>query len=196
MAGIGVKVDVSQARRGLAAIMRRAQDTRPLMDRLGQHEVTVTKLRFEKRGPGWPQINPYFAELKRRTTGGNAPLTFRGKLATSIYHRVRGPHSVRAGSNLPYAARQQWGGHGMRGPHFFNLYIEPEYEQGKRGLRMKRDDKGRLLGKLRIRQTPTAKKQLMRSLDITPRPFLKEPDEANWNEKLALIERHLLGGPA
>lgn len=189
MPGVGIRVDVSEAQKKLAGIMRRVSDTRPLMNRIGAHEVGVIKLRFEKGGPGWPSIHPYFAELKRRTVGSKPPLTFRGKLAASIMHQVRGKDSVRAGSPRREAATHQYG---ADAPRAFYLYLEPEYVTGKRGKPVPlRDDKGRILGKLRLRQAPNTKRQLV-FLQPRAREFIKEPDTANWDEKLAIIARHLL----
>ena len=177
----------------LDEVMARFGDLRPLLERWGQYQVGVVKRRFQAAGPGWPPKNPYIAELERRTNGsGNVPGTFRGRLAGSITDDIvgaGGDKMLRVGSPLRYAATYQFGTPPGE-PRVFYLQVIPDKDaEGN----YERDEQGRVLGKIALRQSPNAVPQLM-ALNIKARPFLVEPDAAEEREMIDIAERYLLGG--
>lgn len=174
-------------------------DARPLLDKIGRLAKNNTSRRFGQKGPGWPPVMPYFAELKRRSgKGSSAPLKFTGQLARSIDYQVVDGRTLRVGSTDRRAATHQFGTKPGE-PRVFNLWIVPDKVPGKRKEEIDaRDEAGRLLGRLTLApigaQLPgqgMAKKQRM-VLNITARPFLKAPDRIETAEITAIASRHLL----
>ena len=93
---------------------------------------------------------------------------------------------------MRYAATQQLG---SRGPRSFYLYIIPDREKGKRGLRIKRNDKGFVLGKLvekREYDQKTAVRQLI-TINVRPRPFIEPPTDYDWERIGNLVTRQVAG---
>ena len=97
-----------QARiRDLAAGM---SDTRPLLDALGAELVSQMQRRIadEKEAPGGQAWEPWSEDYARTRHGGQSLLQGEGSLLDSLQHAVS-PSLVMAGSNLIYAAAQQFG---------------------------------------------------------------------------------------
>lgn len=163
------------------------RNTLPLLRRIG-HVVqsvaqdAIQKADYKPKPPIW--------EIWEG--GKTAPLTYRGRLLGSITvdaDDVRG--SVRVGSPLAYAATQQFGSDGPRG---FYVYIVPEYEEGKRGQRVKRDEAtGYPIGLLRLKQGKNTIKTLVIQT-IEPRPFLPEEITPSMGAQMhAIAHDYLLG---
>ncbi len=188
MAGAAILCKNEELLRFLDELHEKYGDLTRLLSRWGDYQVGRVKRRFQEKGPGWPPKNPYFAELQRRSgSGGNTPLTFRKALSYSIVYDVSGGNTLRVGSNLSYAAMQQFGSRPGR-PHIFNLFIVPD--KNPDGT-FQRDENGRLLGRIALSQDASAHKQLMR-INITARPYLVEPNAGEERDMIYIAEQHLL----
>jgi phage gpG-like protein len=84
----------------LAELQRRATDTSPLMDRLGQAAVSDMQERFDtETTPGGARWTP---SIRAREEGGKT-LTQSARLRQSLTHNVMGRDRVEAGTNVIYA---------------------------------------------------------------------------------------------
>lgn len=184
MPSVGIHFDAGLLPQFLQEAIERTGNIRPLLNRIGIFEQSVTKKRFADAGPGWPTKNPYIAELQSRSGGsGDKALTFRGRLRQSIVYEVTND-SVTIGSPHVAAATHQFGSGGVRS---FYLYIIPDRDSEGH---IERDFHGRVLGKLALKQDPNAVKQLVH-WRIKARPFLKAPEGREEEEILMLVEDHL-----
>jgi phage virion morphogenesis protein len=115
MAGVQIHVNIS----GLEQLQRRIDrllkpDRRRLLDAVGAEVESQTRRRLstEKTGPDrkpWQALSSGYAAWKRKLFGGIGILELHGGLTDSIQHLLSGGQ-VEVGSNLPYAAIQQFGG--------------------------------------------------------------------------------------
>lgn len=189
MGSVAVRFENSELLRFLDDITKKFSDLTPLLSRWGNYLVGSAKRRFMDGGPGWPPKNPYMAELQRRSGGGgNKPGIFRGRLLASLTSDIIGGKVLRVGSPLRYAATYQFGTPPGQ-PRVFNLYIVPD--KNPDGT-MQRDEKGRVLGRIALKQDAGAVKQLL-AWNITGRPFLVEPTQAEERELIDIADDALLG---
>ena len=108
---ISLRIDFSQVR-GIADAMARLEaiDQAELLEDLGAEGESQARRRLqeEKRSPDgtpWPAWSPAYAETRH---GGQRLLQSEGDLVDSLQYAVSGLR-VGIGSNLPYAARQNFG---------------------------------------------------------------------------------------
>jgi phage gpG-like protein len=202
MAGAAVSLDTRELDRFIERALNFGQNPEGVLRRVGQIVQSHTKQRFQdpsRRRRPWPKKWKMFSIWQG---GKTEPLTARGRLMQSITYDLRGRGanaSVRVGSGLPYAATHQWGDDR---PRRFTLFIVPEYEDGVRGQRIKRDpDTGYPVGKMTIGQgdgaggrvaPKGAVKVLVRLNSIRPRPFLQEPDQREAEEIHSLVTKYFL----
>lgn len=171
----------------LDEVKERTGNIKPLLEDWGKYVKGITQDRFHRGGPGWPPKNPYFAELQRRSgRPGNAPLKDRGRLAGSITYDIVSGSTMRVGSPLRYGAMHQFGSTEQRG---FYIFILPD--KNPDGT-MQRDEKGRLLGKIVLRQHGAGVKKQLIKQRTTARPYLKEPDVFEEAEMLKMAEKYLI----
>ena len=108
MAGVAYsyRIDDADVRAALARLADAGADTEPMMDEIGGMLVASTIDRFERGvgpdGRAWPE------SIRARETGGRTLVDSR-RLLLSITHRA-GRDQVTVGTNVIYAAIQQFGG--------------------------------------------------------------------------------------
>ena len=100
----------------------RATDSRPAMRAIAEYLMTITKVRFDKEGPGWAPLSQSWANYKYRNKLDPRILRARGNLFNSV--TIPGSkgsvlvirnHNLEYGSSLPYARTHQFGGRSPRG---------------------------------------------------------------------------------
>jgi len=108
---ISVKIDDRELQRAIKRKLKECDDLTPLMRRLSGVMADAVEENFEQEGrPQWAALSP--RTIKSRTRQGHWPgriLQLRGRLAASIVtDHTR--DSAKIGTNLVYAAIQQFGG--------------------------------------------------------------------------------------
>jgi phage gpG-like protein len=92
--------DLPRVEHILAELQRRAVDTSPLMDRIGQATVSDMQERFDTETA--PDGSRWTPSVRARTEGGKT-LTQSARLRQSLTHNVMGRDQVEAGTNVIYA---------------------------------------------------------------------------------------------
>lgn len=116
MAGTRLTIDYDDAdvRSAIGNAMTQLDNPQPLFESIGAGLLNSTQARFRKDGQAspegidWAALSPRYAVQKERKRPGQPILSYDGYLQKVVY-QVR-PDGVEVGSNLPYAARQQFGG--------------------------------------------------------------------------------------
>lgn len=85
----------------------RVGDLTPVLKKIGVYMVQRAKKRFADSGPGWPPLSP--ATIARRRGGSPKPLWDTGRLLSSIGILTSDRKEVKVGTNVIYAAVQQFG---------------------------------------------------------------------------------------
>lgn len=115
----------------LSALAHRGTDLTPLLEEIGENEVTNTTSRFEQTcapdGSRWQALKRPRAH-RRGGDGGNLPLNDTGALKTSIKTRLLGDSSVLIGSDLEYAITHQYGRGAIPARPYLGLNAETEAE--------------------------------------------------------------------
>lgn len=108
MAGVSytARIDDADAQRALARLIDAGGDTEPMMDEIGGMLVASTVQRFEQGVA--PDGTPWKESIRAREQGGQT-LVDSARLKQSITHRPA-PGQVEVGTNVIYAAIQQFGG--------------------------------------------------------------------------------------
>lgn len=114
MFSVELKADTVTA--GLARLGAQLGDLTPVMDQIGEYLVMSTKVRFPTgKGPGgvaWAPKSPTtMAAYRARKSNRIDPRPLfgpSGMLSSQIFHEA-GPNQLEVGSNLIYAAVQQFG---------------------------------------------------------------------------------------
>ena len=115
-----VLVDDHQLRQALKNLQAAGQDMKPAMRKIAQAMALIVEDNFEAEGqPKWEALSPVTIALrtkaaKGKTEGGFRILQDAGQLAGSISTDYGTEHAT-IGSNLVYAAIQQFGGMAGRG---------------------------------------------------------------------------------
>lgn len=190
MAGVGfrfgtdpdataLRFDARDLKHYLDLLSAAARNPGPLLRRWG-HAIQ-SRAQGNIQAADYPRKKPIWETWEG---GKTAPLTYRGGLLRSIVvdvDEVGG--NVRVGSALEYAATQQFG---SDGPRAFYVYVQAEYEGGKRGggeQRVKYDEEtGYPIGKLVVvDKTSALPPNVLKVLviqKVNPRPFLPEVIDA------------------
>jgi phage gpG-like protein len=104
-----LRLSITGVPAALAAARERLSDAATLLSALAAPALAAVRENFRVGGrPRWAPLKA--ATLKHRR--GNTPLVESGRLMNSIKARVEGGRLVLS-TNLPYAAGQQFGGHGV-----------------------------------------------------------------------------------
>ena len=114
-ASIQITVSVPQ----LARLMQRLSNPQPMLAEVGNTIKEEARLRFVEQsspyGSRWKPISPVTLALRRQKGRGAQILRDTGALMNSITVQSRSASSVTVGTNLIYAAIQQFGGQAGRG---------------------------------------------------------------------------------
>ena len=102
---IKFELDDSDAKRGLAQLLRNATNTRPMMNGIVVELEAMTSENFESESWGGEK----WADLKYPREGGYKKLYKSGELADSITGKSTGT-TAQIGTNMVYAAIQHMGG--------------------------------------------------------------------------------------
>lgn len=183
MAGANIIIDYKN--RPALEVLQAAADAlgspAPLLRDMGEYLLHSTKDRFNTQtapdGTPWAPLSPRYA--RRKKYNANKILTLRGYLGRLLTYQV-GESELQLGSNLPYAARQHFGGEFDVAARAAHVY----FRQGKNG------DIGRLFvkkNKSNFAQAVTIGAHKV----ITPgRPFLGV-SPADEQELLDIAQDHL-----
>lgn len=152
MPGIYLNWDDKAAQAWLGALAGREHPD--LMDALGRALEGIVRGRFAQRGPGWKPKSPLFAYWEG---GKDSPLVFRGALLRGVFYTVLDGHTTAVGSNLPYAATQQFG---TDGPRYVVFHILPEYESAERTSVFGRPTRFSAQGAVRTKSGAFRRKQI------------------------------------
>lgn len=129
MSGFSVQVDDSQVTAALRALAARGQDLRQPMTAIGQILVTLSDLSFRGQhdpwGHAWQPLAASTLRGRRKGPGAGSAKILRdsGHLAGSIHYRANAG-SVTVGTNVVYAAIQQFGGQIQRQARTQTLYFK------------------------------------------------------------------------
>jgi phage virion morphogenesis protein len=114
---IRIQVDDHEALAALRGMMARMGNRAAFMKNAGEILVEGTRERFhtmtDPEGKPWKVLSSAYAATKKRNKG--RILTLSGQLGETIRYQLEGSDTVLVGSNKPYAAIHQLGGH--TGPH-------------------------------------------------------------------------------
>jgi phage gpG-like protein len=114
------------------AIADRMRNLTPVLQVLAQDLRTLIDDAFDQSrspmGQPWAPLKP--ATIKRRRKGSSKPLVDTGRLRNSVAVRAK-PRSIEFGSNVSYAAPQQFGTSAIPGRAF--LPITPSGQFGESG---------------------------------------------------------------
>ena len=116
---IAIEIKDEIVRRLIGQLAERMEDLSEPMNAIGVYIVKRARERFEKSGPGWPPLSP--RTVAKRRKGSSKPLIDTGRLMASIGNVAKEgvfqvtERSVRVGTNVIYAAIQNFGGRAGRG---------------------------------------------------------------------------------
>jgi len=118
---IEVKVDEAKIKKALQDLQEKTGNLSPVLRKIGDSLTESTKQRFvSTKGPdgkAW-LLNSVLSTLLYKD--GDRPLTGEtGSLADLIQPQLRGKDSVEIGTDLSYAAMQQFGGTKAECPHLW-----------------------------------------------------------------------------
>jgi len=184
----------------LAGVASRARDLSPVMDDIGNMLQLSADMCFQAEqdpdGNAWTPLAPDTVKRKAKA-GHEGMLQWSGALRRSIHRRVEG-NSVTVGTNLPYAAIQQFGGDVTRHAHT-SLKSLLSFREVTREATRKDGSKVRYQGKVFAKANAKGIVAQARrtigaaTISIPSRPFvgISDGDKARAIEKL---RRYLLGG--
>ncbi|MCC7479199.1 phage virion morphogenesis protein [bacterium] len=142
-----------------------------LMGILGQLMVTFTSEHFQQHGPGWQPKSPLFAEWEG---GKTAPLTYTGNLERSVDYEILGLGAVRVGTNLEYAATQQWG---TSSPRWVCFWIQVQKGPDGKTLRWENGyPHGVFVPRRKGQDPPDGVEAVYMRINIEPREFIRDFD--------------------
>lgn len=115
-----IRIDVDDRRvvEALNELIQRGHNPRPALQEIGEYLITSTKQRFRDRkapdGTPWAPNAPL--TIARKGNRDEPLIGETGRLRNEIRYRVSGS-GIEWGSNLAYAAMQQFGGQKENYPH-------------------------------------------------------------------------------
>jgi phage virion morphogenesis protein len=114
-----IEFDDDQVQRALRQLRDTVGNLDPVLTEIGEALSESTKQRFGTLigpdGRRWPDNSPVTIERK----GRNQPLTGEGTLGEQIHAQLLGDDTLAVGSNMVYAAMQQFGGTKAEFPHLW-----------------------------------------------------------------------------
>ena len=119
---IEVTVNDQAITAALQALAQRCNHLSPAMREIGGVLTESTKQRFvSTTGPDGREWAPNtgFTDVAEQKTAGSRPLTLDGILGDTIDYQPLGDDGVMIGSNMVYAAMQQFGGKKTQFPHLW-----------------------------------------------------------------------------
>ncbi|SJM96049.1 phage virion morphogenesis protein [Crenothrix polyspora] len=121
MPNITIEINSQQVDAMLSSLIRQGTNLTPALGEIGHSMVGLIDLLFINTetpdGAQWPELSP--VTKKRRRDGSEKPLNDTGILKNSITSNVLNGASVEAGSNIKYAAMQNYGGKKSAFPHLW-----------------------------------------------------------------------------
>jgi phage virion morphogenesis protein len=116
---IDIDIDDREIRAALQNLLAVTGNLDDVLTDIGEELVERTKQRFGTLtgpdGERWADNSPVTIERK----GRNQPLTGEGTLGEQIHARLLGNDTLAVGSNMEYAAMQQFGGTKAEFPHLW-----------------------------------------------------------------------------
>ena len=120
---IEVTVNDSAITAALQALAQRCNHLSPAMREIGAVLTESTKQRFiSTTGPDgreWAPNTEFVSVEKQKEGADSRPLTLKGILGDTIDYQLLGDDGVMIGSNMDYAAMQQFGGKKSQFPHLW-----------------------------------------------------------------------------
>jgi phage virion morphogenesis protein len=182
MTDLEIIIQVDDIDRALREIARRIENTAPAMREIKGVMLDAVEQNFEEEGrPKWVDLAP--STKKRRAAQGKWPgriLQVSGRLASSITGES-GNGFATVGTNLEYAAIQQFGGtiRQYAQSRFINFRID---SQGRSRFAKRKD--------ANLAQAVTFRE---RTINIPARPFLRFTD-GDLDEMLVVLSDHITQG--
>ena len=120
---IEITVNDSAIIAALQALAQRCNHLSPAMRDIGGVLTESTKQRFDTTtgpdGREWAPNTGFVSVKKQKEGAGSQPLTLQGILGDTIDYQLLGDDGVMVGSNMDYAAMQQFGGTVQQFPHLW-----------------------------------------------------------------------------
>lgn len=156
---ITIEVDDRDVLDALGELIARVENPRPMLMEIGEELTSSTKLRFQSGtgpdGEKWAAnssvtLEIYSGMFADAPTGKKPLVGETGRLGGEIAWQLIDDNAVEIGSNLPYAAMQQFGGMKAQWPHLWGDIPARPY------LGLSNDDKATILQIVADYLTPAA----------------------------------------
>lgn len=189
MDGASIRVDDGDVLDALDSIAHTADARRPIMEAIGAYLLASTQRRFEvEAGPGgakWPRLAPRTAtrRIAGRARGYDHMLRVKGRLYASLSYTADAD-SAEAGTNVIYAAIQQFGGE----------LVQPARSQRVYRFYDKKTDTIDYRFRSRSRSNFESWVTMgSHSITVPARPYLGF-DDVDRDEVLTIVAQHIMGG--